>query len=80
MVAAKSLAMGCAVVGSDTQPVREFVSHDDTGLLTSFFDPSGLADKVLTVPGGPRSIGTAAPQCARLCRKESLHEGLPGFL
>ena len=45
----ESLAMGCAVIGSDTQPVREFISHGQTGLLTSFFDPQALADSVQEV-------------------------------
>ena len=41
--------MGCAIVGSDTEPVREFITHGRNGLLTSFFDPQGLADAVLEV-------------------------------
>jgi glycosyltransferase involved in cell wall biosynthesis len=45
----ESLAAGCAVVASDTPPVREFVTHEQNGLLTSFFDPQGLADAVLRV-------------------------------
>jgi glycosyltransferase involved in cell wall biosynthesis len=45
----ESLAMGCAIVGSDTEPVREFITHDRNGLLTSFFDPRGIADSVLRV-------------------------------
>ncbi len=45
----ESLAMGCAIVGSDTEPVREFITHGRNGLLTSFFDPQGLADAVLEV-------------------------------
>jgi glycosyltransferase involved in cell wall biosynthesis len=43
----EALATGCLVVGSDTQPVREFVAHEDTGILVPFFDPKGLADAVL---------------------------------
>lgn len=39
----ESLAIGCALIGSDTQPVREFVTHGETGLLVPFFDPPGLA-------------------------------------
>jgi glycosyltransferase involved in cell wall biosynthesis len=27
--------------------VQEFVAHNETGLLTSFFDPAALADKML---------------------------------
>ena len=45
----ESLATGCAVIGSDTEPVREFITHGRNGLLTSFFDPRGLADSVLEV-------------------------------
>lgn len=45
----EALASGCAIVGSDTEPVREFITHGRNGLLTSFFDPQGLADAVLKV-------------------------------
>jgi len=45
----EALAAGCAVIGSDTQPVREFIAHEENGLLVSFFDPKGLADAVLRV-------------------------------
>jgi len=45
----ESLAAGCAIVGSDTEPVREFITHGRNGLLTSFFDPGGLSDAVLEV-------------------------------
>jgi len=45
----ESLAVGCAVVGSDTPPVREFIQHQRTGLLTPFFDPDRLADAILNV-------------------------------
>jgi glycosyltransferase involved in cell wall biosynthesis len=43
----EALAVGCFVVGSDTPTVREFVTHEENGLLVSFFDPKGLADAVL---------------------------------
>ena len=45
----EALATGCAVIGSDTEPVREFITHGRNGLLASFFDPRGLADAVLEV-------------------------------
>ncbi len=45
----EALASGCAIVGSDTDPVREFISHGRNGLLTSFFDPRGIADTVMSV-------------------------------
>jgi glycosyltransferase involved in cell wall biosynthesis len=35
------------VVGSNTEPEREFITHRRNGLLASFFDPKGLADQPL---------------------------------
>jgi len=43
----EALAIGCAVVGGDTQAVREFVTHGDNGLITPTLDPSTLARTVL---------------------------------
>jgi len=45
----EALASGCAVIGSDTPTVREFVTHEQNGLLVPFLDPKGLADSVLRV-------------------------------
>ena len=45
----EALAAGCAVIGSDTPPVREFIAHRRTGLLAPFLDPDQLADAILTV-------------------------------
>ena len=45
----EAMAAGCAIVGSDTETVREFVTDGQTGKLTSFFDPKGVADSVLEV-------------------------------
>ena len=53
----ESLSCGCALVASDTAPVREFVKSGDTGLLTSFFDPGALSDRILeTLEGGPKVL------------------------
>ncbi len=43
----EAMAIGAAIVGSDTAPVREFITHGKTGLLTPFLDPAKLADTVL---------------------------------
>ncbi len=49
----EALAIGCAIVGSDTQPVREFITHNKNGLLASFFDPEALAKTVVNLIGDP---------------------------
>ncbi|MBV9735922.1 MAG: glycosyltransferase [Acidisphaera sp.] len=43
----EALATGCAVIASETPPVREFIQHERNGLLTPFFDPQALATRVL---------------------------------
>jgi len=43
----EAMACGCAIVGSRTAPVEEFIQHGKTGLLTPFHEPRKLADAVL---------------------------------
>ena len=45
----EALATGCAIVGSDTDPVREFITHGSNGVLAPFLDPGRLADTILTL-------------------------------
>ncbi len=42
----EAMAAGCAIIASDTEPVREFITHDLTGLLVPFHDKTALADAV----------------------------------
>ena len=43
----EAMASGCAIVASDTAPVREFITDRETGLLTPFLQPETIADRVL---------------------------------
>lgn len=43
----EAMAIGCALVGSDTAPVTEFLTHGKNGLVTPCLDPGKLADTVL---------------------------------
>jgi glycosyltransferase involved in cell wall biosynthesis len=59
----EAMAMGCAIVASDTAPVREAIEHERSGLLTPFLDPPALAAKVIAVLADPEahaSLGKAA--------------------
>lgn len=50
----ESMASGCAVIGSDTAPVREFIRHGENGLLANFFDPEDIAARIdEALNGGP---------------------------
>jgi glycosyltransferase involved in cell wall biosynthesis len=45
----EALAIGAPVIGSDTEPVREFITDGENGRLVPFHDPAGLAQRILEV-------------------------------
>jgi glycosyltransferase involved in cell wall biosynthesis len=45
----EALAVGCAIVAADVEPVAEFITHDRNGLLIPGLDPKNLAATVLLV-------------------------------
>jgi len=50
-------------VASDVAPVREAITHNETGLLVDFFDPDAVAAQVVKVLANPQDyahIGKAA--------------------
>ncbi|WP_413441539.1 glycosyltransferase [Synechococcus sp. MIT S1220] len=42
----EAMAMGCAIVASDTPPTREILTHQVDALMVDFFDCMGLVDAV----------------------------------
>lgn len=42
----EAMSAGCAIVASDTAPLREAIEHDKTGCLVDFFDAARLAEQV----------------------------------
>ena len=49
----EAMSVGCAIVASNTQPLREAIRHDDTGLLVNFFDVPWLANEVCVLLDDP---------------------------
>tara|TARA_R110000751_G_scaffold67165_6_gene137095 strand:- start:2076 stop:2348 length:273 start_codon:yes stop_codon:yes gene_type:complete len=50
--------MSCAapVIGSDTAPVREVITHGENGLLVDFFDTQALVEQISYALNNPDAI------------------------
>jgi glycosyltransferase involved in cell wall biosynthesis len=77
----EAMATGCLVVGSETQPVREYLQDGQNGLLVDFFSPQAIADRVeeaLNHPDQMTPLRQAARQTVveRLALKRMLPEHL----
>lgn len=61
----EAMSMEATIVASDVAPVREAVTHGETGMLVDFFDPQALAEQVADVCANPQNyahLGPAARQ------------------
>ena len=59
----EAMSAGCAIVASDTEPLREAIVHNETGMLVNFFDPAALAQSVCGLLNNPEErtrLGTNA--------------------
>jgi glycosyltransferase involved in cell wall biosynthesis len=59
----EAMATGCVIVGSNTAPVREVLTHAHNGLLVDFFSPREIADmvdRVLDHPNRGQPLGLQA--------------------
>ena len=45
----EAFAIGCPVIGGDTETVREFITHGENGLLTPCLEPHTLARTILNL-------------------------------
>lgn len=59
----EAMSCGCAIVASETQPVREVMTHGKTGEMVDFFDNGALTDRICALLEDPerrRAYGEAA--------------------
>ncbi len=49
----EAMSIGCAIVASNTRPVQEAITHDETGRLVDFFDAAGLVREVCSLIDNP---------------------------
>ncbi|SFJ73674.1 glycosyltransferase family 4 protein [Jannaschia pohangensis] len=57
----ESMAMQATIVASDVPPVREAMTHNETGLLVDFFQPEALAEQVVEVLAEPAKFAHLGP-------------------
>jgi len=63
----EAMSAGCAIVASDTAPVKEAITDNETGWLVDFLDASALAEKVIALCQDPhrrQAMGQAARRFA----------------
>ena len=64
----EAMSVGCSIVASDTKPLHEAITHNETGLLVDFFDPKALAESVCSLLNDPvrrAEFGVRAREFAR---------------
>jgi glycosyltransferase involved in cell wall biosynthesis len=59
------MASGCAVIGSDTAPVREFIDNGANGFLVNFFDPRAISARIAEALAGGPAIEAMRAQARR---------------
>ncbi|MDR0563644.1 MAG: glycosyltransferase family 4 protein [Azoarcus sp.] len=78
--ALESLACGCLLIASDTEPVREVIRHGENGWLVGFFDTDALVERILyalTFPPEVTALRTRAQQSAQAYSAE---KGITGYM
>ena len=58
------MSCACAVVGSNTAPVREVIEHRQNGLLVDFFQPDQLAESIAELLNN-RALANVLGEAAR---------------
>ena len=66
----EAMSMQATVVAADVAPVREAVTHGETGMLVDFFDPDALADQVVDVLANPGSYAHLGPAARAHVRQD----------
>jgi len=57
----EAMSMGATIVAADVAPVREALTHGETGMLVDFFDPDALAAQVVDVVARPEAHAHLGP-------------------
>jgi len=45
----EAMSAGCAVIAGNTEPVREAITHGESGILVDYFDVPGMASSIASL-------------------------------
>ena len=72
------MACEATILASDTGPVREMITHGETGQLCDFFDTQAMADQILHMLDQPQDYAHLGPNASQKVRENySLDVCLP---
>ncbi len=63
------MSAGCAIVASDTAPLREAIRHGETGRLVDFFDADALATEIAALLADPDARGQLGCHAREFARR-----------
>ncbi|MBF0862065.1 glycosyltransferase family 4 protein [Gluconobacter kanchanaburiensis] len=66
----EAMATGCPIIGSDTAPVREFITENVTGRLVPFLEPDRIAEATLVMLDDRRSARRLGQEARRYAEAE----------
>ncbi|WP_124108372.1 glycosyltransferase, partial [Pseudomonas aeruginosa] len=75
----EAMATGCAIVGSDTAPVREVIRDGINGHLVDFFAPDAIAAQVLALLAAPQKQTGLRKEARLTAQRYSVSNGLRAY-
>ena len=64
----EAMSAGCAILASDTAPVREALTEDDTGWMVDFFDRAALVDRLCALLDDPATRARLGAKARRVAQ------------
>lgn len=75
----EAMACGAPVIGSDTPPVREVITHGRDGWLAGFFDVSAIVQRALQALDSPQAFQALREGARHRALGYSVQRGLAGY-
>jgi glycosyltransferase involved in cell wall biosynthesis len=76
----EAMASGCLIVASDTAPIREVIRHCENGLLTDFFQPQQLVERVVATLKAPQQFAELRRSACRTAQCYTLEKGTSAYI